>query len=204
MDAIRLRPHSYLLWRGVGGAFAFVVPTFGILYFLTAPNGPWVAVLVANIAALAIIALYVFAETHVAIWVSPEGLAERGVLPRVTRYSVDQIGSMVLVDIFHGGWVDTVPQLFVCDPSGKQLLRMRGQFWSRECMLRVASTIERPLIEVDHPVSASELLEMYPGLLYWFERRPVLAAATFAGALLLAGLGLYLVLLTVGFTPGRL
>ena len=66
-------------------------------------------------------------------------------------------------------------------------------------MLRVAASIERPLTEVDHPVSATELLEMYPGLLYWFERRPVLAATCFAGVLLLAGLGLYLVLLSMGF-----
>jgi hypothetical protein len=188
------------LWRGIGGALAFIVPAFGVLYVLTVPNGPWMPVLVANAVAVAVVILYAFSVRRVAIWVGPEGIAERGLAPRIVRHAADEIASVVFVNIFHGGWVDTVPQLFVCDRSGKQIVRMRGQFWSRESMLQVASALERPLTEVDHPVSASELLALYPGLLYWFERRPALAAASFAGALVLVGVGLYLVLISVGFT----
>jgi hypothetical protein len=199
VEAVRLRPHSHLLWRGIGGCLAFIIPTFGVLYILTVPDGPWPALIVANVVALAVVAAYVVSLNRVAIWAGPEGIAERGILPMVRRYPTEQIDSLVFVNIFHGGWVDTVPQLFVCDRNGKQIMRMRGQFWSSESMLRVAAAIDRPLTEVDHPVSATELLAMYPGLLYWFERRPVLAAACFAGALLLAGFGLYLILLSMGF-----
>ena len=200
MDTPRLRPHPYLLRRGVGAAVAFFVPAFGVLYFLTIPDGAWVAVLVAHIILIVVAGYSIVSYARLGVWVTPEAIAERGFFGITNRYDVAQLGPIVLVNTFHGGWVETVPQLFVCDPAGHQLIRLRGQFWSRETMQTITSTLDLPITEIDHPVSTSELHAMYPGLLYWFERRPVVAAFIFAGVLVVGCALIYGVLLALGTT----
>ena len=200
MDAPRLRPHPYLLRRGVGAGIAFFVPAFGVLYFLTIPDGPWVAVLIAHIIVVAGFAYSLVAYTRLGVWVTNDTISERGFFGMTRRYTRSQLGSTVFVNTYHGGWVDTVPQLFICDPAGNQLIRLRGQFWSRDTMQTIMSTLDVTLNEIDHPVSTSELHAMYPGLLYWFERRPVLAALIFAGVLIVGCGVLYLLLVALGTT----
>ena len=200
VDTPRLRPHPYLLRRGVGAAVAFFVPAFGVLYFLTIPEGPWPAVLVAQIIVALGFGAAVVAYLRLGIWVNADSIAERGFFGITRRYDVSQLGPLVLVSTYHGGWVETVPQLFVCDPDGRQLIRLRGQFWSRDSMETVASTLDIPVTEIDHPVSTAELHAMYPGLLYWFERRPVVAALIFAGVLVGGGAILYGLLVALGAT----
>ena len=199
MDEHRLRPHSYLLRRGVSAALAFLVPATAVLYFITVPEGPWIVVLVGEIMVLALLGLAIYRYQKVGVWVSPTSITEQGFFGR-SHYEKNDLGSIVFVNTFHGGWVDTVPQLFVCDREGTQLLRLRGQFWSQETMRGVAATLDLPLTEIDAEVSTAELHEQYPGLLYWFERRPVLAASLFATTLIVGGIVLYLVLVALGVT----
>jgi hypothetical protein len=170
-----------------------------VLYFLTIPNGPWGVVLVAQLLFSVAFCFALFSYLRLGVWVTPTSIAEQGFFTRI-RFQKSELGAMVFVNTFHGGWVDTVPQLFVCDRVGNQLLRMRGQFWSRESMLTVASILEIPLTEIDRDVSTAELHEQYPGLLYWFERRPMLARLVFAIALLVGAGALYLVLYALGAT----
>jgi hypothetical protein len=107
---------------------------------------------------------------------------------------------MVLVDTYRGALADTVPQLFVCDPAGKQLIRLRGQFWSRESMQLIASTLDVPLTQLDRPLQNNELRALYPGLLYWFERRPLLTALVVGAILVVACALLYALLTVLGVT----
>ena len=51
----------------------------------------------------------------------------------------------------------------------------------------VSEELDIPITEFSESVTAAELLEEYPGLLYWFERRPVLAAAAFSAAVVIGG-----------------
>ena len=200
MDTTRLRPHTYLLRRGVATALAFFVPAFGVLYFLTVPSGPWVAVLVTQILVAVALGYCVFAYARLGIWVEPTSITERGFAGLKKTLSANTIGSLVIVNTFRGGWTETVPQLFVCDPAGKQVMRMRGQFWSRDAMATVASILSVKVTELSDPVSTAELHASYPGLLYWFERRPTLAACLFAGALVVGAVLLYLILSALGET----
>ncbi len=197
MDAVRLRPHPYLLRRGWGTALAFFVPASCALYFLTIPNGPWLVVVIGQLAFMGVIALAWRAFRRVAIWVGPTTITEQGFFTR-THLEKSQLSEAIYVNTFHGGWIDTVPQLFLCDHDGKQVLRMRGQFWSHESMLKVASTLELPFTEISRDVSTAELRAAYPGLLYWFERRPVLAVGIAVGAALLTALAIYLALRALG------
>ena len=200
METTRLRPHTYLLRRGVATALAFFVPAFGVLYFLTVPDGPWVAVLVTQILVALALGLAVFSYARLGIWVEPESITERGFAGLRKTLAASTIGSLVIVNTFRGGWTETVPQLFVCDPDGRQVMRMRGQFWSREAMATVAGILKVEVTELSDPVSTAELHASYPGLLYWFERRPILAACLFAGVLVIGAALLYLILAALGET----
>lgn len=193
MDAVKLRPHSNVLFRGSGAALAFFVPSSVALYFLAIPAGTWPLVLLAQVLFAAAYLLALRAYLRVSIWVSPTSVAEQGFFSK-TRFEKAQLGEAIFVNTFHGGWIDTVPQLFLCDHSGKQVLRMRGQFWSQESMLTVASTLEIPFTDIGHDVSTAEIREAYPGLLYWFERRPFVAGALAVATTLAVVVALYLLL----------
>jgi len=201
MDAIRLRPRSTLFRRGTAAVLAFFVPAFAVLFYLTIPSGLWPVVLVAAALVAAAFVYAVVSYLRLGVWVSSDGISERGFFGKMTRLTIDEIGSIVLAEVFPTGTSsETVPQLFVCDTDGWQVIRLRGQFWTRESMAVVVSTLEVPLIDIDRPISTSELYATYPGLLYWFERRPVMAALIFGGILVLGGLVLYGVLASLGAT----
>lgn len=193
MDAVKLRPHAHLFTRGTAATFAFFIPASGGLYFLTIPDGPWPIVVAAQVVFLGLYAFALRAYLRLGIWVSPTEITEQGFFAR-THLRKEQLSEAIFVNTFHGGWVDTVPQLFICDGKGKQLLRMRGQFWSRESMFSLASTLEIPFTEIGQDVSTAELRATYPGLLYWFERRPVLVGALVTALLVIAGTGLFVLL----------
>ena len=178
----RLRPLRSLFWQGLAGTLAFLVPTAAVLLFLTVPNGPWhlVIVLIAIVIA-AFLASYASYRT-LGFWVGPTGIAERGFFGLRRYVPRENIGSILLVNTFAGAQTDSVPQLFVCDEAGRQLLRMRGQFWSLASMEEVAEALDIPLTYVSDEVSKTELLDTHPGLLYWFERHPLTIAATSAAS----------------------
>ena len=200
VDEQPLRPHRHLLTRGVAAILAFFVPAFGVIYALTVPNGPWEYVLVGQLLVSLAFWYAVFAYLRLGVWVSADGIAERGFFSITRRYRRDEVGSVLLAHTFHGGGVETVPQLFVRHPAGARLIRLRGQFWSRESMQAVLETLDVPVTELDGPLSMVELEEAYPGLLYWFERRPRLTALLFGGLLAVCGLVLYMVLAALGET----
>jgi len=200
MDTTRLRPHRHLLWRGIGAILAFCIPTFGALIFVTAPDGPWMVVLTSEVILLLVLCIAVYRYLRTGIWVDAAGIAERGFFLSRGRVPLAQIGSLVSANVFRAGGADTVPQLFICDHDGQQLVRLRGQFWSEESMRAIMTILEAPVVEIAHPVSTMELHRDYPGLLYWFERRPILAYLLFAGLLALGGVGLYALLVLLGAT----
>lgn len=202
MDKKRLRPHGYLLRRGIGASFAFFVPVFAVFYYLTVPVGLGQYIFVAQVV-IAILFFYAAVSyARLGVWVSEGGIEERGFFGIRTALKSESIGSIVIMNTFHGGWVETQPQLFVVDPEGHQVLRMRGQFWSRAAMDEVTSTLDVPLTEIEHPVTTSELHARYPGLLYWFERRPILAGLIIGAALVVAAAFSYVALVALGEALG--
>jgi uncharacterized membrane protein len=183
IDALRLRPLKSLFWQTLGGTLAFLLPLSAVLYFLTVPDGPWPLVLVLQSAIVATFLASYVSYRNLGFWVSTRGIAERGFFGGTKHYRVDEIDTIVLVHTFNGINTDALPQLFLCDTDGKQLLRMRGQFWSLESMETVGDTLDIPLTSITDEVSKAELLASYPGLLYWFERHALKAG-------IIAGVGL--------------
>lgn len=184
---VRVRPYSHLFNQGVAAVVVFMTPVFIVLYVLTYSNGRWVAVLVVQAIATLLVVLAGWGYFGTAIWVSATEISERGFFGRTQRFSRSSIGSVVLAETDVSTSAQTIPQLFVCDHDGTQLVRMRGQFWSRDSMELVKTTLDVPYRVVDQVLTVSELRRDYPGLLYWFERHPFLAALGFTS--LIAGVG---------------
>jgi hypothetical protein len=195
-----LKPTPTVLRRSAIAAFAFLIPSTVVTFLLTIPNGALLFVFAIEIAVLIALVFSVFRFSRAGFWVGTSGIAERGFFGTTRFVPVHEIGSIVVVEKFENIESDPIPQLFVCDSHGKQLIRMRGQFWTRKSMDFVSETLPVPVNEVVDPISAAELLAEYPGLLYWFERHPVVAATVFAAAIVVGGVVLYAILSAVGVT----
>jgi hypothetical protein len=182
----RLRPHSHLFREGFISVVAFSTPVFLVLYWLTAANGRWLVVFVLQVIATALVTLATLGYFGVAIWVSPDAVAERGFFGRKTTFARSQIGSIVIAETQSPSSREPTAQLFICDPTGRLLVRMRGQFWSRENMDLVRSTLDVPATRVPEAVTTGQLRQDFPDLLYWFERHPLVAGVVFAGVVVVA------------------
>ena len=166
-----LRPHGYLLRQTTLSFLAFFAPVFAVLYWLTISRGEWFPVAIAQLAVVLIAALGILGFTRARIWVDDTGVSERGFFGRYTSFPIDQIGSVVVLDLYRSGAMDTHPQLFVTGTEGRLLVRMRGQFYSQAAMDIVADELGVPVVRVTDPMTLTELNRLRPELLYWFERR---------------------------------
>jgi len=181
----------------VSGTLAFLVPISTVLYFLTVPDGPWQGVLISQVIVVVAFGLAVISYRSTGFWVSSTGISERGFFGQWSYVPVEQIDMILLANTYRGSGSDTAAQLFVCDADGRQLLRMRGQFWSVENMHIVSETLDIPITELGESVSTSELLDSHPGLLYWFEKHPIVIAIAVVLAVAVAAAGLQLLITVV-------
>jgi len=166
-----LRPHGHLLRQTTLSVIAFFAPVFAVLYWLTIPIGEWLPVAAAQLAVMLAAAVGIFGFLRTCIWVDDTGVSERGFFGRHTSFPSEQVSSVVLLELYQSGTVDSQPQLFVTGQSGELLVRMRGQFYSRGAMDTVADELGVPVVRVPDPMTLSELNRLRPELLYWFERR---------------------------------
>jgi hypothetical protein len=182
----RLRPRRSLFWQALSGTLAFLVPVSIVLYALTVPDGPWYLVVALEVVVILAFGLSYLSYLGVGFWIGPEGIAERGFFGRGTWVPRERIASIVLLNTYRDGEAP-VPQLFICGADGDSLLRMRGQFWSPESMRVVYETLELVPERTAGEVSRADLLDNSPGLLYWFERHPVIARVIAISVITIAG-----------------
>lgn len=196
--AVRVRPLRSVFWRALAATAAFLLPVGAVLYFLTIPDGPWVVVAITQAVASVLFAIASYMFFRAGIWVSADGITERGFLGGQRHLPISELKSVMIIDTFHGGGAETLPQLFVCDADQRQVVRMRGQYWSRSDMRLVRDTLDLPFTEITESISRRELLARYPGLLYSFERHPIIVAAVFSALVIAGGVVLFAVLALLG------
>ncbi|MCU1410052.1 MAG: hypothetical protein JWR04_759 [Rhodoglobus sp.] len=199
-ERVKLRPLPRIFSQGIIAVVAFMTPVFVVLYVMTIPSGPWRAVLVTQIIATIVVVAASASYFRLAIWVDRTSITEVGFFGRTVRVEAGEIGSVFVADVFEASGTKTLPQLFVRDKAGKQVIRMRGQFWSRESMDRVLAILEVPKLARDDSVSTRELRDEYPGLLYWFERRPFIAGLVFTACTIVVGALVYALFVVSGWT----
>jgi hypothetical protein len=166
-----LRPHGHLLRQSTLSILAFFAPVFAVLYWLTVPLDEWVPVLIAQLIVMLAAILGIVGFLRTCVWVDDTGISERGFFGQVTSFPAEQVASVVVLELYQSGAIDTHPQLFVTDADGQLLVRMRGQFYSRGAMETVADELGAPVVRVPDPMTLTELNRLRPELLYWFERR---------------------------------
>ena len=166
-----LRPHGHLLRQTTLSILAFFAPVFAVLYWLTIPLGEWAPVAIAQALVMIGAGIGIAGYMRTCIWVDETGITERGFFGRTTNFNRDQVASVVVLELYQSGAIDTHPQLFVTGIEGQLLVRMRGQFYSRGAMETVADELGAPVVRVPDPMTLTELNRLRPELLYWFERR---------------------------------
>jgi hypothetical protein len=194
----RLAPRRTIFREGLVASLVIGIPVLVVLYLLTSSSGAWRGVLVAQLVATGISVVSIVGYFGVAIWVDDDSVRERGFLTRVRTVPRATIKSAILVNTFTGTGTDTLAQLFVLNADGARVLRMRGQFWSRESMETVIGRLKVPVTEVTEAASLAELRVDYPALLYWFERYPAFAGIIFAGGAGIVGIIVVLLLHVLG------
>jgi hypothetical protein len=170
VDEIVLRPQRRLYSRGFFAVVLFTTPIFAALYWLTIPNGAWSVLIALHVVVigLAVWAAVQFVRTTIKL--VPGGLVERGFLGAERRVRSEDVAEILMFALYQGSSLETTPNLFVADPNGELLLRMRGQFWSVADMDSVAEHLGTPPTRHADPVTVRELRQRTPLLLHWFER----------------------------------
>ncbi len=169
-EVMCLRPHVQVFRQTIVAVFLLLTPILGVIAWLTIPSGTWWPVVVTTLVLMLLFGLAMISFYRTCIWVSRSHVAERGFFGRLSSIPVDSIESILLLDLYQSGTLDTHPQLFVTGLDGRFLLRMRGQYWSRGDMDALAELLEAPIVQVPDPVTLRELHQARPELLYWFER----------------------------------
>jgi hypothetical protein len=187
-----LRPGARL--HGQSGLItaALLIPVFTAVFWFAIPRGTWPRVLVALLVVSAVYAIASFLFSRVSIRLAHDRVSERGFLT-TNRLASKRIESVLIVTVYRGQSLETVPQLFLLDTNGDALLRMGGQFWSVDSIEAMASAFDVPVRRIDEPMTRAELRRDHASLLHWFERWPWLGAAIAAGTI--ATLSLVLILL---------
>ncbi|WP_426623106.1 hypothetical protein ACPPVW_10680 [Leifsonia sp. McL0607] len=167
-----LRPDRDLFARGLTAILALTTPVFAVLYWLTIPDGDWTFVLGAHVLVVLATIVGVYRFFSATVTLRADGVRERGFFGRTRLVRPLDVRSILMLRLYDGSTLDTLPQLFVADHDGQVLLRMRGQFWSAEDMERVAEELDRPVTRPEDFMTMAQLRRISPELLYWFERLP--------------------------------
>ena len=170
---VAVRVRQGLLAQGIAALLALSVPILIVLYWLTIPTGAWVWIAIAQAVIVAAMILGVVRFLRVRVSVTDTHLLERRFFFGTTRVPLEAIHRVVMLEMHRTMASQPRLQMFVLDSSGRPLLRMRGEYWSRNSINRIASHLTMaPIEHIDHPVTLDELQSTRPEMLYWFERRP--------------------------------
>ncbi|GAA1703698.1 hypothetical protein GCM10009792_24820 [Microcella alkalica] len=185
-----VRPRRRLLRDGLL-AIGLVLIVLGAPLLLTVPNGngPVVIAAAGVVVVLCVIGVLDFARA--AITITEGELVKRAFLTPPFRVPLDRIESVHVLEVYPSGTTRSVPQLLALSAEGERLFRMRGQFWTRNAIDQVAEATKAVVIRSDEPLTQKEFHDQWQQAAYWYENRPVLAAAGFTGAVVVAAAIVY-------------
>jgi hypothetical protein len=169
---------------------------FGVLYVIVLPDGPWLAVVVTQLVAVLLAGAGAVGYFRSAIWIGPDSslITERGFFGRLSTFDKADAESILLAEVYTSDGSESRPQLVVLGANKRRLLRMRGQYWTREDMNVIVAALDVPVYSIPETVSMGELRNDYPHALYVLERRPLLVVLVAVGGTALTAAILILVL----------
>jgi hypothetical protein len=171
---VTVRVRRSLLAQGILALLALSVPIMIVLYWLTIPAGTWGWVGAAQTIVLVAVLVAAFRYTRVSITVTPTTIIEVRFFGGENRTTITDIDRVIMLEMHRTMASQSRLQMFVLNAKGHPLLRMRGEYWSRNSINRIAAQLSSaPIEHIDHPVTLDELQTSRPEMLYWFERRPI-------------------------------
>ncbi len=199
-----VRPRRRLLRDGLLATALVLIALAAPLLLFAVPNGtgPLVAVAVVVVVVLCVLGALDFARARITI--GGGMLDKRVFLSRTRSIPLERVSLVHVLFVYPSGSTTAVPQLLAVDADGARLFRMRGQYWSRVAIDRVAAAVRAPVVVAEEPLTVDEFHEQWPQAAYWYENRPVLAGFGFAGVLVAASAIVYgmLVLAGIGVSGG--
>lgn len=192
-ETVRLlvRPKRDLLVTALLSVLLVMIPLFGVLYWFGAQHNAVGAVLAAHIAVLVVSILLLVRQLSLSTIVTDAEIRGRGIFSPLVRVPLERIAAVHLVPTFVGNSHEVVTQLLVRDAEGRRLYRMRGSYWNRDDLERVADALPVPARVESEPMTRREFYAAYPGAAFWFENRPWLVAGLVAAAAVVVfGIGL--------------
>lgn len=167
---VRLLPDRRFLRNGLVAVAIVTSLVFGALYWVTAPHQSWPALLVAHLAVLLATAVLAVVYLRAGITVSADEVRVFGCFHATRRIRRDDIAAITTMNVFRSVTMDSLPHLYVSGPHERVLLRMRGEFWAREDMDRVAAVLRIRPTPVADPLALAELRANYDALVPWWQR----------------------------------
>ncbi|SDN40321.1 hypothetical protein SAMN05216368_105155 [Cryobacterium flavum] len=161
-----LRPRRKLVARSIIAALSFIVPLLIVLYWLAIPRDTWMFVAAVQLGLTVLGAVAVFGARNMCVTVTGARLESRDLLGRLTTIGTADIATVVLVDLYQNGTVDTLPHLYLLDAAGDVLLRLRGQFWPRSGFENMIDTLGVTVVRPPDPLTAAELGRLRPQLVH--------------------------------------
>ena len=171
---VRVAARGSVLRSTIYAAIAAGVPLFGVLYWLSLSQGSWPRVVIVQVIYMGFFAIIAVRHFGAFVEVTSTTVTKQALFVRTTLSRAD-VASSYLVDTHTSNSPELLPQLLLSDAKGTRLMRMRGTFWSRDDMLRVAEAIGAPLTVEPEPMTPKEFYALRPGIAYWYEGKLWLA-----------------------------
>ncbi|TFD61556.1 hypothetical protein E3T39_05790 [Cryobacterium suzukii] len=165
-----LRPRRKLVARSIIAALSLLGPVLIVLYWLTIPRDTWIFVAAVQLGLTILGVMAGLGARKVCVTVTAGRLESRNLLGRVTTFGTAEIASVVLVDLYQSGLVDTLPHLYLLDSAGDVLLRLRGQVWPRSGLENIIDTLGVAVVRPPDPLTVAELGRLRPRLVHRWTR----------------------------------
>ncbi|TFV96916.1 hypothetical protein [Orlajensenia leifsoniae] len=169
------RPRSPLFGQLAVATGVLTVPVFAVLYWVSVPVDSWPIVTALQALVMLIVGVGVIASRSVYVQLHDWGVEDHWPFGFTNRVRSSDVDTILLIDLYTGNGMETVPQLFALDGRDRLVLRMRGQIWTRSAIQQVAARLGAPVVHAPVPMTLTDFTRIEPQLLTWFERRPLWA-----------------------------
>lgn len=172
---LALRPRSTLIRDGAVAMLALTLPILAAMFWFDLPGQVWLLVTMLGIIVLMLGLGLARGLGRAGLWVTEEEMAARSFFGGLDRIPLDGLATVVAIQPDAGFERRGMDHLFALGHDGQLLLRMHGHVWSRTAMQGLAEQLGVPATVIDDVDLGMHFMRNHPELLYWFERRPLLA-----------------------------
>lgn len=166
---VRVQPRRSLLGNAFGGVILGTAPVFAVAYWFTSSRNGIEVVAIANALVVVFALALVWRQLTVFCATTTTELIGNGIFTPLVRVPYTEIRQVQLIPTYIGAAPEPVLQLLVTGEHNQRLFRTRGNYWSEEDILALASALPVRTERVAEPLSMRDFFRTYPGSAYWFE-----------------------------------